>query len=59
MSEKEKQILYINAYLWNLERCFWSTYMQGSSGDADIENRLMDKGRREEGEGGMRVEWRE
>ena len=27
--------------------------MQGSTGDADIENRLMDKGWGEEGEGGL------
>jgi len=30
--------------------------LQGSSGDADIENRLMDKGRGEEGEGEMNGE---
>ena len=41
-SEREKQILYINSYIWNLERCYWWTYLQGSSGDADIENRLLD-----------------
>ena len=33
----------INAYIWNLKD---GTYFQGSSGDADIENRPMD------GEGG-------
>ena len=30
--------------------------MQGSGGDADIENRLTDKGRGEEGEGEMNGE---
>ena len=30
--------------------------MQSSNGDADIENRLMDKGGREEGEGEMNRE---
>ena len=40
-SEREKQI-YINAYMWNLERWYWWTYFQGSNGDADIENRLVD-----------------
>ena len=27
---------------WNLERWYWWTYLQGSDGDTDIENRLMD-----------------
>ena len=34
-SEKEKQISYINTYMWNLERWYWWTYVRGSSGDAD------------------------
>ena len=52
-SEREKKILYINVYIWSLERWYWWTHSQGSHGDADMENRLMDKGRREEGEGEM------
>ena len=32
-SEREKQILYINAYMWNLERWYWWNYVQGSNGD--------------------------
>ena len=32
-SEREKQILDINAYIWNLERWYWWTYLQGSNGD--------------------------
>ena len=36
--------------IWNLER--WS-YLLGSSGDSDIENRLMDVGGGKGGEGGM------
>ena len=28
-SEREKQILYINRYIWNLEKWYWWTYMQG------------------------------
>ena len=35
-SEREKQISYTNAYIWNLERWYWWTYLQGSSGDTDI-----------------------
>ena len=40
-SEREKQILYIDAYIWNLERWYWLTYLQGRNRDADIENRLV------------------
>ena len=43
-SKREKQVLKINAYIWNLERCYWWTYLQGSNGDTDIENRLVDTG---------------
>ena len=52
-SEREKQVSYINTYIWNLERWYWWAYSQSSNGDADIENRLMDKGRRKEKEGEM------
>ena len=31
----------LKAYIWNLELWYWWTYLQGSSGDADKENRLM------------------
>ena len=54
-SEREKQVLiltYIYIYIWNLE----GLYLQGSNGDADIENRLMDKSEGEEGEGEMNGE---
>ena len=52
-SEKEKQIPYTHAYTWDLERWHWWTCLQGSSGDAGIKNRLMDKG------GGGRRGWDE
>ena len=39
-SESKKQILHINTYIWNPERWYWWTYLKGSNGDADIENRL-------------------
>ena len=39
VSQKEKNI-YINAYIWNLEKWYWVTYMQGKNKDA--ENRLAD-----------------
>ena len=51
-SEREKQVS-IDAYIWNLERWYGWTYLQGSNGDADIENKLRDKGWGEEGEGEM------
>ena len=47
MSERERQTLYINAYIWNLEKL---SYSQGSNGDIDIENRLVDMRREGEGE---------
>ena len=47
-SERERQILYTNTYIWNLERWYWIIYLQSSNGETDIENRLMDRGRREE-----------
>ena len=53
-SETERQILYINAYTWDLERCCWWTCFQGSNGDTDIENTLVDSG--EEGESGTNGE---
>ena len=36
LSQKERQILYINAYIWNLERWYQRSYMQGSTGDRDL-----------------------
>ena len=39
-SERETQILHINAGIWNLERWYWWFYLQGSNGDRDTENRL-------------------
>ena len=53
-SEREKQVLYINAYIWNLESWYWWTCLQGSNADADTEKRLVDTVR--EGEGGTNWE---
>ena len=47
-SERERYTLYSNTYIWNIEEWHWGTYLQGSSGETDIENRLMDMERREE-----------
>ena len=52
-SETEIEILYTDAYKWNLERWYWWVYLQGSTEETDIEKRPMDTGRGEEGEGEM------
>ena len=50
-SERERQILYINAYIWNLEGRHQQSYLQGSKGDTDVTKRLLDSVG--EGTGGM------
>ena len=50
-SEREKQIANINTYIWNLERWYWWTYLQGSDGDTDVDNRPVNTVG--EGEGGV------
>ena len=41
-SEREEQILYINAYIRNLEKWYLWTSLQGRNRDADIGNRRVD-----------------
>ena len=41
-SEKEKQVLCIDAYMWNLEKCYRWTYLQSRNKDIDLENKHMD-----------------
>ena len=53
-SEREKQISYIKVYMWNLEKWYWWTNVQGSNRDADIEDGLVDTAG--EGEGGTNWE---
>ena len=53
-SEREKQILYINAYIRSLEKWYWWTYLQGRNRNTDIEKRPMDPAG--EGEGGTNWE---
>ena len=38
----------LNTNIWNLEKWYPRIYLQGSNGETDIENRLMDMGRGEE-----------
>ena len=47
-SEREKQI-YINAYMWNLEKCHRWTGLQGRNRDTDVENKHMDTKRGKQG----------
>ena len=48
-SEREKQTLFINAYIWDLEKWYWWTYLQSRNRDADVENGKL-VGTAEEGE---------
>ena len=41
-SEREKQILYINAYMWNLEKWYRWTYLKSRNRDIDTENKHTD-----------------
>ena len=52
-SKSERQISYINAYIWDLETWYWCNYPQGSNWDADTENRLLDT----VGEGDSGIIW--
>ena len=48
-SEREKQILHINTYVWNLKKKKWyrGSYLQGRNRDADAENGVWTRGQRE------------
>ena len=49
MSQKEKDKYHILTHIpQNLEKWFWRVYLQGSDGETDTENRLMDMGREKE-----------
>ena len=41
-SEREKQISCINTYMWNLEKWYRWTGLQGWNRDTDVENKCMD-----------------
>ena len=40
--------------MWNLEKWYWWTYLQGKNKDTDVENEHVDRGR-EQGE--SRMNW--
>ena len=44
-SERERLILHTNTYIQNPEKWYQRIYLQGSDGETNIENRLMDAGR--------------
>ena len=52
-SEREKQILYINVYMWNIEKWYRWTYLQSRNTDTDVENKRMDT----EGGRGCAMNW--
>ena len=53
-SEKEKQISYINAYMWNLEKWYRWSYLQIRNRDIERANMWISRG----GEGGGGMNWR-
>ena len=53
-SKSEKQMSYLNTYIWNLEKWYWWIYLQGRNGDAVVEYGLVDTVG--EGEHGMNGE---
>ena len=50
VSQRETQILYINTYLWNLEKWYRLSYLRSGSRDTDIENKYMDTKGEKQGE---------
>ena len=57
-SEREKQLSYINAYMWNLEELYRWTSLQDRNRDTDVEKKRMDtKGGKWQGGGGDGMNW--
>ena len=52
-SEREKQVSYMNAYVWNLEKWCWWTHLHRRNGDTGVENTLMDTSR----QGEVKTNW--
>ena len=42
ISQKKKEVLYLNAYMWNLEKWYRWTYLQSWKRYTDLENKHMD-----------------
>ena len=56
-SEREKQISYINGYMWNLEKWYRWTGWQGRNRDTDVQNKCMDTKGGSRGGGGGVMNW--
>ena len=57
-SEREKQISYVNTYMWNLEKGYRWTGLQGRNRDTVVENKHMDtKEGKWQGGGGGVMNW--
>ena len=57
-SEREKQISYINTCMWNLEKWYRCTCLQGRNWDTDVENKHIDtKGAKWPDGGGGVMNW--
>ena len=51
VTQSQTRLKWLSIAIWNLERWYWWTNLQGSNGDTDLEKRRVGTG--EEGEGGM------
>ena len=41
-SKSENKLSHINTYIWNLEKRYWWTYLEGKNRDTDVEDRCTD-----------------
>ena len=48
VSQKEKDKYHILTHIQNVEKWYLKIYLQGSNGETDMENRLVDMGKGEE-----------
>ena len=59
VSQKEKDKYHILTHIQNVEKWYLKIYLQGSNGETDMENRLVDMGKGEERVRSMeRVTWK-
>ena len=52
---QKKHIMYINTYMWSLEKWYRCSYLQTRSSDKDLENKCMDTKEKGMGEGNGRL----
>ena len=58
VSQKEKDKYHILRHIMESRKMVWRVYLQGSSEETDIENKLMDMGREERVRCMERVTWK-